>query len=84
MGLFAALRGGFFIKCYPGVVAGDSVDRQHGIKYRLWAGRARETLVRFDNEAGKGDHKHVGAAEMPYVWRALDAWWLTVVQRWRH
>jgi hypothetical protein len=31
-------------------------------------------MVRYDNEAGKGDHKHVGAVEMPYVWRGLE--WL--------
>ena len=51
-----------------------AADRPHGIKYRLWAGRAGETMVRYDNEAGKGDHKHVGAVEMPYVWRGLE--WL--------
>ena len=35
----------------------------HGYKYRLYAGRYGKTLVRYDNEAGKGDHKHVGADE---------------------
>jgi hypothetical protein len=49
-----------------------SVDRLHGIKYRLWAGRAGMTLVRYDNEAGKGDHKHIGAIEVPYVWQGLE------------
>ena len=34
---------------------------EHGFKYRLWAGRAGRTLVRYHNEAGKGDHRHVGA-----------------------
>jgi hypothetical protein len=28
--------------------------------------------VRYDNEAGKGDHKHVGAKEMPFLWRGLE------------
>jgi len=46
-----------------------TVDRPHGFKYRLWAGRGGQTLVRYDNERGKGDHKHVGAVEVPYVWR---------------
>jgi hypothetical protein len=49
-----------------------AVDRLHGIKYRLWARRAGMTLVRYDNEAGKGDHKHIGATEMPYVWQGLE------------
>lgn len=37
-------------------------DRPHGLKYRLWAGRDGKTLVRYDNEKGKGDHKHAGEA----------------------
>lgn len=36
----------------------------HGFKYRLYAGRGGSTLLRYDNEAGKGDHKHVGADEL--------------------
>ncbi len=44
----------------------------HGLKYRLWAGRDGKTLVRYDNEAGKGDHKHVGRAEKPYVWKSMS------------
>jgi hypothetical protein len=48
-------------------------DRPHGIKYRLWAGREGKTLVRYDNEAGKGDHKHVGQSEKPYVWKSMSA-----------
>jgi hypothetical protein len=48
-------------------------DRPHGLKYRLWAGRDGKTLVRYDNEAGKGDHKHVGRVEKPYAWRGMGA-----------
>ncbi|SBT04450.1 conserved hypothetical protein [Candidatus Accumulibacter aalborgensis] len=35
----------------------------HVYKYRLYAGRNGETLVRYDNETRKGDHKHIGADE---------------------
>jgi len=49
-----------------------TADRPHGIKYRLWAGRDGQTLVRYDNERCKGDHKHLGAVEMPYVWRGMS------------
>ena len=42
-------------------------------------------VLRFDNETGKGDHKHVGDEEAPYVftsmaqlvtdfWNEIDAW----------
>ncbi len=42
-------------------------DRPHGLKYRLYYGLGDGTcLVRFDNESGKGDHKHVGSREKSY------------------
>lgn len=50
-----------------------TLDRPHGLKYRLWAGRNGVTLVRYDNESGKGDHKHVGAIETAFTWRGLVA-----------
>lgn len=50
-----------------------TVDRPHGLKYRLYAGRGGETLVRYDNEAGKGDHKHVGAGERQVAYAYVTA-----------
>ena len=41
-------------------------DRPHRLKYRLYLGRGGECLVRYDNETGKGDHRHVGGKETPY------------------
>lgn len=29
-------------------------------------------MVRYDNEAGKGDHRHYGALEEPYVYSGPD------------
>jgi len=29
-------------------------------------------VVRFDNEAGKGDHKHIGAVETTYAFTTLE------------
>src|ERR1700686_2296811 len=40
-------------------------DRRHGLKYRLYYGRGGKCLVRYDNEAGKGDHRHVEGREEP-------------------
>lgn len=40
-----------------------SADRPHGIKYRFHIGRNGENLLRYDNETGKGDHRHIGAEE---------------------
>ena len=43
----------------------------HRYKYRLYFGRQGECLVRFDNEQGKGDHKHVMGEELPYLFRDI-------------
>jgi hypothetical protein len=41
-------------------------ERPHGLKYRLFYGKNNERLVCYDNESGKGDHKHVAGQEYPY------------------
>lgn len=43
----------------------------HGLKYRLFYGRDGERIVGFDNERGKGDHKHVLGVESPYGFATL-------------
>lgn len=47
-------------------------DRPHGLKYRLYYGRHGVCLVRYDNETGKGDHRHVGGQEMSYEFRSVE------------
>jgi hypothetical protein len=44
----------------------------HGYKYRLYCGRDGERLVSYDNERGKGDHRHVGRREYAYAFVGLD------------
>lgn len=40
---------------------------RHPYKYRLHYQRADgSNIIRFDNERGKGDHRHSGTAESPY------------------
>lgn len=57
----------------------------HAFKYRLAYGVDSRCVLRYDNEAGKGDHRHVGGKDRPYVfstpeqliadfWRDVDAW----------
>jgi hypothetical protein len=57
----------------------------HSYKYSLACIVAGVCVVRYDNEAGKGDHRHVGETEMPYrfstvdrllsdFWRDVDGW----------
>jgi hypothetical protein len=39
---------------------------EHSFKYSLFYGRAGDRLVGYDNEAGKGDHRHYLGREEPY------------------
>lgn len=39
---------------------------RHAFKYALFYGRPGQRIVLFDNEGGKGDHKHIGAVESAY------------------
>jgi hypothetical protein len=39
---------------------------EHGFKYSLSLVVEGVCVLRFDNEAGKGDHFHRGAEELPY------------------
>ncbi len=46
-------------------------ERQHGLKYSVYYGRVGERIVGYDNEAGKGDHRHYGSREVPYVFESM-------------
>ncbi len=57
----------------------------HGLKYALAYVVAGVCVVRYDNEAGKGDHRHIGAMESDYdfttpaalladFWKDVDRW----------
>lgn len=39
---------------------------KHLYKYRLYFGSRGRNFVRYDNERGKGDHRHVGSTEAAY------------------
>jgi len=40
---------------------------QHAFKYRLVYLRKGKRVVGYDNERGKGDHKHLGGKELVYA-----------------
>ena len=44
----------------------------HGFKYRLAYVVRGECVLRYDNEAGKGDHRHVDGKERTYVFTTPD------------
>jgi hypothetical protein len=58
---------------------------QHSFKYRLALVVNGKCLIRYDNEVGKGDHKHESEEEIPYLfttpqallndfWNDVDNW----------
>lgn len=44
----------------------------HRYKYRLYFGAGGVSRVRYDNERGKGDHRHVGGQELAYVFGSVE------------
>jgi hypothetical protein len=44
----------------------------HEFKYRLAYVVNGECVLRFDNERGKGDHRHFGGVEMAYEFSDVD------------
>jgi hypothetical protein len=45
---------------------------RHLYKYRIALIDRDVCVLRYDNEAGKGDHKHMGDVEMEYAFTTLD------------
>jgi len=44
----------------------------HGLKYSLFYGRKGERIVAYDNERGKGDHKHIRKVEHRYDFSTVE------------
>ncbi len=47
-------------------------ERLHGLKYRLFYGYPNQNLIRYDNERGKGDHRHRGDLEERYNFISVE------------
>lgn len=45
----------------------------HSFKYRLAYVVDGSCVVRYDNERGKGDHKHLGQQELPIEFTDIDS-----------
>lgn len=64
--------GGLVVEMVIWELPAPTSDRPHGLKYRLYCGNGGECLVRYDNEAGKGDHVHHGDVEHPYAFVSME------------
>src|SRR3990167_5220071 len=59
----------------------------HRFKYRLAYVVGGECVLRYDNEAGKGDHRHFGGTERAYRFTTPDkliADFQSDIERWNH
>lgn len=48
------------------------VGSTHAFKYSLFYGKPSQRLVGYDNERGKGDHKHFLDSEEPYLFSTVE------------
>ncbi|UEM01394.1 DUF6516 family protein [Skermanella rosea] len=66
----------------PEPVRGSAHDHEYALAYVV----AGQCVIRYDNEAGKGDHKHLGDVEISYAFttpaKLLADFWFDVDQ-WR-
>ena len=44
----------------------------HGLKYSLFYGRSGVREIGYDNERGKGDHRHFQGAEAAYAFSTVE------------
>lgn len=44
----------------------------HGLKYSLFYGFPGRRVIGYDNERGKGDHRHIHGAEEPYRFESVE------------
>lgn len=67
----------------PGPLPGST----HSFKYRLAFVVDGNCVVRYDNESGKGDHRHIGGREQAYAFVSpenLMADFRRDIARWNH
>ncbi len=63
-----------------------AMGSRHAFKYRFALVVEGKCVLRYDNEPGKGDHKHYGGKEIPYEFitpgQLMDDFWRDV-EEWR-
>ena len=76
-----------FVEVVVWRVAQPVPPSRHRFKYRLAYVVAGQCVVLYDNERGKGDHRHFGAKQRPYEFSSPDQLMLDFsadIARWSH
>jgi len=74
-----------FVEMMVWLLSSPLSNSHHGFRYRLALIVNGNCVLRYDNEAGKGDHKHIGEDEISYIftipkallenfWNDVDNW----------
>jgi hypothetical protein len=50
----------------------SDAERPHGLNYSLFYGRDGQRIIGYDNERGKGDHRHYRDLEEPYAFSTVE------------
>lgn len=66
------LSGDAFVEIVVWRLPAQQRGARHRIKYRLAYIVGGVCVLRYDNEAGKGDHRHRGNREEPYAFSGVD------------
>jgi hypothetical protein len=69
---FRDTLGGVTVEMVIWALPQPTVGRPHGLKYRLFRGKDGRCVVRYDNETGKGDHRHYGRREEAYRLESIE------------
>lgn len=77
---------GAFVELIVWQVPSPVPGSAHAFKYRFAFVVDGACVLRYDNEAGKGDHRHVGEDQEPYLFttpaQLIEDFW-NDVDRWR-
>ena len=82
-----ALRSDSFVEVVVWQVPSPLAGSVHSFKYRLAYVVAHVCVLRYDNEAGKGDHRHFDNVEGVYTFSTPDklmADFFKDIERWNH
>jgi hypothetical protein len=53
-------------------VATPVAGSTHNLKYSIYYGMSGKRLVGYDNERGKGDHRHIEDRQQRYVFKTVE------------
>ena len=67
-----ALADGAIIEMTIWQLAAPVLGSEHRFKYSLYYGLNGQRIVGYDNERGKGDHKHINGKQQQYRFKTVE------------